>query len=680
VALISLDIPAGVVNHGTDFDSEGRWRDVNLVRWEQNSLRPIGGWQERTATVNVSVSTITALQTTTLLINTSTPHGLVLADQSKKITLSGFGVGSVSSLNLNDRAYDFTVSSTTALLINLTTAGLVCVQGETFDATSAIIKKTLSVTLTDPSAARGALSWTDNTFNKHIAAGTYNKLYHISSIGVVSDITPTATSITAGGVSAAAATSTTVVQVTTSTAHNLQEGNVVTLALFGAGSTSSVDINGSYIIANIAATTFEITKSGLTNSETFAHGSATISKQGFPAGQVNSGSNQGFGGYYYGLDNYGTPRPANSINIEVTTWSVGNFGQNLIACGTTTSSAQGRIYEWTLNAAIEARTLLNAPTAKSILVTDDRFLFALAANSDPRKIAWCDREDNTSWTAAATNEAGDYTLNSSGQILCGVNVRGRVLILTSTDAHIGSYAGPPVVYGFEQVGHECGIISRHAATAIKDGAFWMSYNGFFAYDGSSVQEVPCSVNDYVFEDINRAEISKVVSVENSQFNEIWWLYPSGSSLENDRYVAYNYKDNYWNIGQLDRTALIDVGVYTNPIYFDALGNIYDHETNFSHGSSTPYAETGPIKMGEGDNVISVKSLIPDEKTQGDVNVTFKTRYFPQGSEESHGPFTLANPTSVRFQGKQMRYRVNGVNLVNWKVGKMRIDTAAGSKR
>lgn len=676
MALITLDIPAGVVNHGTDYDSEGRWRTANLVRWEQGSMRPIGGWQQRTATVNVGASSCAAFGgDATISINTSTPHGL--ENNNFKIILSGFGVGTQSSVDINNRAYTFDVVDSDTIIVSTSAAGLSINASDTFDATSGIIRRTDNIKLTDATAARGALAWTDNSYNKHIAVGTYNKLYHISTTGAVSDISPSATSITAGSVSAAAATSSTVVQIT-SNGHNLQEGNVVTLALFG--TSGSHDINGSHIISNVLTNTFEITKTGMDGTETFSPTSATITKQAFPTGQVNSGSNEGFGGYYYGLDNYGTPRPQNSVNTEVTTWSLGNFGQNLIACGITTSSAQGRIYEWTLNAAIEARTLLNAPTAKSILVTDDRFIFALAANSDPRKVSWCDREDNTSWTAAATNEAGDYTLNSNGQIQCAVNVRGRVLILTTTDAHVASYAGPPVVYGFEQVGHECGIISRHAATAIKDGAFWMSYNCFFAYDGSSVQEIPCSVSDYVFEDINQAEISKVCSVENSQFNELWWFYPSGGSLEIDRYVSYNYKDNYWSIGNLDRTALIDIGVYTNPVYFDATGNVYDHETNYSHGTDLPFAETGPIKMGEGDNVMNVSALIPDEKTQGDVTVSFKTRYFPQGAEDTFGPFTLSNPTSVRFQGKQMRYRVNGVNLVNWKVGKMRVDVKAGSKR
>ena len=47
MTLVPLDIPAGFYRNGTDLEQSGRWRDGSLVRWRDNSLRPIGGWQER---------------------------------------------------------------------------------------------------------------------------------------------------------------------------------------------------------------------------------------------------------------------------------------------------------------------------------------------------------------------------------------------------------------------------------------------------------------------------------------------------------------------------------------------------------------------------------------------------------------------------------------------------------
>ena len=125
------------------------------------------------------------------------------------------------------------------------------------------------------------------------------------------------------------------------------------------------------------------------------------------------------------------------------------------------STSDGKIYEWTLNTATPAAVVTNAPTGnKGLFVTEERFIFALQADGNPRKIAWCDREDNTAWTAAATNEAGDIELQTNGEIMCAVRMRGRTLILTSSDAHIATYQGAPFVYGFERVGTACGSPTR----------------------------------------------------------------------------------------------------------------------------------------------------------------------------------------------------------------------------
>ena len=47
MALVQISPPPGFRFHGTDLESEGRWRDGSLVRWRDGSLRPVGGWVDR---------------------------------------------------------------------------------------------------------------------------------------------------------------------------------------------------------------------------------------------------------------------------------------------------------------------------------------------------------------------------------------------------------------------------------------------------------------------------------------------------------------------------------------------------------------------------------------------------------------------------------------------------------
>lgn len=394
-------------------------------------------------------------------------------------------------------------------------------------------------------------------------------------------------------------------------------------------------------------------------------------------GDLDAQINLGYGGGYYGVDSYGTVRADNGNFNEATTWALDNWGEYLVAC----SVADGRLLEWDLDTASDAAAIANAPIDNlSLVVTAERFLFALGAGGNPRKVQWCDREDNTEWTPATTNEAGDIELQTNGQIMLGLRTRGQTLILTDQDAHAATYQGPPFVYGFERVGSACGVIGRKAAVAVDEGVFWMGRRGFHIYAGGAVQDIPCDVADYVFSDMNSGQISKIYAVSNQQFNEIWWFYPSTSANENDRYVAFNYAERHWSIGSISRTAGVDSGVFRNPIWFDTSGTSYDHETGLSHNGATVYAESGPISLGAGDNVMSATMLIPDEKTQGDVSATFRTRFHPNDTQRTYGPYSMANPTSVRFTGRQIRMRVEGERLADWRVGIMRLDAKPGGLR
>ena len=403
-----------------------------------------------------------------------------------------------------------------------------------------------------------------------------------------------------------------------------------------------------------------------------------ITPSGLTSGNLNGSLNLGYGGGFYGYGNWSTAPTSSGIYQEATTWSLDTWGEYLMAC----SSKDGKIYEWQLNTGVVAQAVANAPVNnKGLVVTEERFVFALGSGGNPRKVAWCDQENNTVWTPSATNQAGDFELQTVGQIMCGLRMRGRTLILTDNDAHIAQYSGAPFVYGFERVGTACGVASRKSAVAIDEGAFWMGRKGFFKFDGSVAREMPCEVSDYVFDDMNESQISKVYAINNSQHGEIWWFYPSGTSIENDRYVTLDYKEGHWTTGELNRTAGVDQGVFSNPIWSDGSGNLYNQETGYTHtGSTKPYAESGSISIGNGDSIMKVTQLIPDEKTQGQVEVTFKARFYPNETESLHGAFSLSNPTDVRFQGRQVRIKVQGTGNDNWRSGIMRIEASAGGRR
>lgn len=403
-----------------------------------------------------------------------------------------------------------------------------------------------------------------------------------------------------------------------------------------------------------------------------------ITPTGFTAGVADAVVKTGYGYQEYGSYAYGVARPDVGSNTPATTWSMDTWGEYLVAC----SSSDGKLYEWQLDFATPtiAAAIANAPTGnKAVMVTAERILFALGAGGNPRKVQWCDQEDNTDWTPATDNLAGDYELATPGTLLAGKRVKGINLLFTDVDVHTAQYVGAPFVYGFEKAGSGCGLISAQSVAAIDTAAIWMSKSGFWIYDGYA-KPLPSDVGDYVFQNINYAQSSKIYAVHNSQFGEIWWYYPSNSSNENDSYVTFNYRENHWSIGTLARTAGSHAGVYTNPLMVSVDGYVYEHEVGFSYDGATVYAESGPVQIGNGDNIMSVRQVVPDEQTLGEAVVSFSTRLYPTGDESSYGPYSAANPTSVRFAGRQISMKVTGAVLADWRVGVMRLDAVPMGKR
>jgi len=403
-----------------------------------------------------------------------------------------------------------------------------------------------------------------------------------------------------------------------------------------------------------------------------------ITPTGFTTGFIDATSSTGYGKNLYGSFAYGVPRPDTGSADIATTWSLDTWGEYLVAC----SNYDGKIYEWQLGFATPtlAAVITNAPVSNTaILVTAERFLFALGAGGNPRKVQWCDQENNTLWTPAGDNQAGDYELTTPGSLLAGKRVKGINLLFTDVDVHTAQYVGAPFIYGFEKAGSGCGLISAQSVAAIDTAAIWMSKSGFFIYDGY-VKPLPCDVSDFVFSNINFDQRTKIVAVHNSKFGEIWWFYPSNAGLENDSYVTFNYRENHWNVGSLVRLCGTDAGVFTLPLMVDDSGEVYEHEVGFNYDGATLFAESGPIQIGNGDNVMKVREVVPDEQTLGEAVISFKTRLYPTSAESTFGPFTAANPTSVRFSGRQINMVVTGAALADWRIGVIRLDAVASGKR
>lgn len=412
-----------------------------------------------------------------------------------------------------------------------------------------------------------------------------------------------------------------------------------------------------------------------------------ITPEDFVIGRENSIFGLGWGASIYGDDAYGTERAESGLILEAATWSFDTFGENLIAL----APHEGNIYQWVPTTTLpipKAELIAAAPVeCRAILVSEERHLVAFGASGNPRLVVWSAREDNTTWTPTATNSAGDLELVTNGEILAARRMPGQILIWTDQDLHVMQFLGQPFVYGIERAG-EGGLAGPNAHMAFGNSCVWMGDKGFWLFDGA-IQPLQSEVSDFVFGDINMFQSVKFTAAHLQELGEIWWFYPTRNSVENNRYVIWNYRENHWSIGILPRTAWVDTGVFSNPIGADPDGKLYLQEKGFTDNGATRvgevFAKSGVIEIGGGDQVLSVVQLIPDgcPNVPTCTQVKFDARFTPTGSIGIKGPFTFERAdgySDARFTARQVEMTVEATQDASFSFGTMRLEGRLGGRR
>lgn len=408
-----------------------------------------------------------------------------------------------------------------------------------------------------------------------------------------------------------------------------------------------------------------------------------ITPVGFTVGRADAVASGGYGTGPYGSSTYGTPRPDTTTTIsDATQWTLDTWGQDLLGV----SPDDRKLYEWGApTTGTPAARVTNSPLCDAVVVTAERFVFALGTDlgtDNPRAVSWSDQEDNTDWTPSSTNQAGSFPLQTGGRLMCGGRVKGGTLLLTDQDAHMATYIRGTLVYSLDRVGDGCGVISRQGWASFDQQGVWMAPNlGFWLWNGGAVVPLKCDVLDYIRQDINLIQISKVTAVVNSANFEVEFRYCSGASTEIDRCVVWQYKDDHWSIGRASRTCGVDKnGSLFYPVLVASDGKLYDHEIGWTYDSDTPYALSGPIELGNGDNIMHVLGMYPDDATVGDVTATFMTKRNADSSVTTLGPYSLTEKTDLRFSGGQVQLKVIGAVMTDWRVGVPKLELKQGEGR
>ena len=578
--------------------------------------------------------------------------------------------------------------------------------------------------------------WVALDRDQFLGVGTHLK-YYIDEGGFYNDITPIRETTAAGGATFAASNGSDELTITDSN-HGAVENDFVTFsgaASLGGNITADI-LNQEYQVTEIVSTSqykvrarqadtpiYDIVVDGVL-TPTYVNANSSDSGNGggsvVAAYQINVGLNNavagsGWGAGTWGRGTWGSASSESIVTNTIRLWSHDNFGEDLLI-----NVRDGGIYYWDKTNTVEQRAVditslagsTSAPTvAKQIMVSDrDRHVLAFGCDAeatpgvqDPLVIRFSDQESLITWQTTNENTAGELRLGSGSEIVKAIETRQQILVYTDTTLYAMQFLGHPFTFGVTALSENITIAGPNSAIAVDDNVFWMGRSEFYMYSGA-VQRLPCTVRDYVFEDINEAEFSKISVGINTEHGEIWWFYPSADSSEVDRYVIYNYSEQLWYYGNLGRTAWIDRGIFDFPVAANTDGHLYEHEIGFDDGTTDPvtaitsFITSSPIDIGDGDRFMLLTKMIPDIDFQNstavlpDVNLTLDVKNAPDGtySISQTDTFVKTQAAAVtarteqlyfRLRGRQMRFKIESVDAgVTWRLGSPRLELRPDGRR
>lgn len=534
-----------------------------------------------------------------------------------------------------------------------------------------------NITLSGASTTNGVPSGNINT--TQVVRSTTANSYTISVA------TPATSGGSGGGASVVEATG---IITVTQAAHGFSNGDrVKILAATATGGVTAPQINLEFVIRGVTTNTYDLATAGTATSSVTGGGGASTTVQGqIAAGSADQLAGIGYGVGKYGIGLYGTSKTSSTLQVYPRLWIAGNFGNNMML----TPGNQTGLYQWLGDITVAPTLLTNAPTAINYVFINNDIIVTLGAANTPNRIQWSDLGNSTIWTPTAQNQAGQVDVQGASQFLSHAELNGTVVLFTADQIYTFTYIGLPFVWQITKITNGQGLIAQNARIVVDGIVYWMSINGFYMYDGSVVKPIPSniagqsSVKEYVLNNLNYAQQSKIFFGYTEEFNEIDMFYPSASSNECDKVIRLNLTDFTWTPDILSRSAFEYPYVRNaNPKIINITGTLYNHEIGVdADGSALNWSLATKVYWQQwdqnGTNVTEIGGIVPDSIQAGAINLAVTTLPYTQSQITSDKTPTTNNYTinpnttilDLFENGRMFQYTMSQTGVIggNWRMG------------
>jgi len=725
--LTKIKFAPGIDKQDTAVGAEGRWVDSDNVRFRYGLPEKVGGWQslltdtlvgiarKQHAFVDQDGNRYVAIGTDKFLIIYFEGQFFDISPLATAISGATFTFNGTTSVTLTtSAAHNISVGDIIRLTGTTLPGGTTGVTTATFDDTNfQVLSVPTSTTLTIQAATAGSASSggsvTINPFEVvGPAAQSYGYGYGVGNYG--GTITGAAQSTLDGALAADT---------------NGNNGSATQIRL--ASTTGFPSGGGTIAVGNELITYTGVAGAELTGISRAQKGTSSAIHS--TSATVTNATE--FTGWGDAVD-------AGTITLEPGLWSLSNFGDVLVA-----TIGNGKTFTWdssiaarlstrastttsgfqTTNNPTATRVTLISPTTRHLIHFGTETTIGNPTTQDDMFIRFSEDENINSYVPEATNTAGTQRIQDGTKIVGALVAKENILVWTDNALYTMKFVGAPFTFGFEQVGTNCGLIGKNAAIEIDGVAYWMGNNGFFSFDGT-VNTLPCSVEDYVYDDVDTTKGQQVNAGINNLFTEVTWWYPTSGSEFNNRYVVFNYGQNNaqlpmgnWYTGTNTnsiRTTWIDSLVYPKP-YATAFNSsntgtfpvvqgetglgqsvLFEHESGTDQvnpdGSVTTLTSfiqsfSFSLQKDQAEVFLAMRRFFPNFKVlTGNNQITLSIKDFPSQDdiETALSPFIINSSTlkvDTRARGRYANIKIENTGVgESWRFGTFQVDIQPDGRR
>jgi len=696
--LQKLQFKPGINREGTNYSNEGGWYDCDKIRFRSGNPEKIGGWTQQSPNQYLGVA-----RALWGWVDLSGNNFLGIGTNLKYYIEKGADYFDVTPIITTNTLVNkcSTAFSTLNGTITATATSLVLTSAASFPSTGGIIRidsETISYTGKSSNTLTGLVRGVNSTTAASHTTGANVGAYTVT----ISDVS-----------------------------YNPYAGDYLTIT--GGTPFGGITLSGEYVVSGVpSGSTYTITAATFATSLATASGGTIVVAYQIPVGTNVATFGTGWGTGPWSRGSWGSGYTS-VLSSQLRLWSNDNYGQNLFIAPRT-----GAVYYWLATNGVASRAqpldtlataagkdgtyvpnnvlqVLTAPIQQFVICMGSNPYISGSPNStfNPLLVRWSDQADEYEWVPAVTNQAGEFALSNGSEIIGARTTRQEILIWTDTALYSMQYLGAPYVWGFQILMDNLSIMSPNAMITVNNVTYWMGRDKFYMYSGR-VETLPCTIRQYIFQDVNIDQNYQIFAASNEGYNEVWWFYVSNDVQDStliDKYVIFNYLDQVWYFGSMARTAWLDSSLQPYPVAADYNSRLLYHESGVNDNSTaatlpiTAYIQSSDFDIGDGHNFGFVWRILPDLNFNGSnvsspsvtmtvlPRVNSGTAYGPADSPKVQSSNVYSNTQNfyniqeftgqvyTRIRGRQMAFKIESTTVgVAWQLGAPRIDIRPDGRR